>query len=1106
MNFDSKRLATIVAILTLLAACVYAQSTSGDLVGTVYDSTGAVIPNAAVTATNVETGAQTTASATTSGQYRLGNLPVGSYDLKAKASGFSEAEMKAVQVSLNRTATANFTLQVGATSTTVEVSESSVMIDTTTATVENSFGTKQLMDLPVASVGSGVINVALLTAGVGSSGTIGVGTGPSVGGQRPRNNNFTIEGIDNNSRSVTGPLVTLPNDAVAEFSSIQNQYSPDFGHSSGGQFNQVVKSGTNDFHGVAYEYLQNRNLDAADNLATVFGTPPNPRYDQNRFGGQIGGPIKKNKLFFFFNYERNPLGLTADTFYDVPTQAGYDTIAAMPGINQTNLSIWKKYYGTAATATAPGDLPFGSDVLVGPGYAGFGEQDPATAVPVEVGQISTSLPNYQNGSTWITSVDYNLSDKDQLRGRFLVNRYGFIDTAGFPSVFFGTIPANYYLATLSEYHNFSPNLTNEFRFGYNRNSQIYPVFGGQTYPGLDQFPSIIIYELNALLGPDPNAPQYGYQNTYQLTNNLSWVKGKHTLKFGFDGLKWISPQGFTQRARGDYEYAFLSDFLFDYYPDQIAQRSLGEVTYWGNSVILGVYGNDSWKVTPNLTVNLGLRYEYQSVPATEKQQTLNTVSNVPGLITFGEPKAQKKNFMPRIGIAYSPGTSGRTSFRAGFGMNYDVLFDNLGLLTLPPQMNTTVDVTGLNSNTGFLANGGITQSSTAPTLDELRAGTGGYIPDQKRPRSIQWNVGVQHVFHEDYTVELRYLGSRGLFLPMQVQLNRQPTVTAQNALPLYYSAPSQAELDGLTNTQAAVLSAYSAGGNVIPAYLNAGFSGVITSYQPQGGSTYNGLALQVTRRFSKGLQFVGAYTWSHNIDNSTAEVFSTVTTPRRPQDSQNVQADRSDSALDHRHRLTITTVYDMPFFKHSNWFLKNLVGNWEFAPIYTYQTGTVFTVQSGTDTNLNGDSAPDRVFVNPNGVPGTGSGTTALKNTNGDVVAFLANNPNAQYITAPKGTRPNGGRNTGHLRPINNIDLSILKRFNITERYKVEFAGRFSNILNHPQYVGGYISDVSPGPSGAYTATSQRNFLVPSTGSFNDPTQAFSSNPRSIQLSAKFIF
>ena len=214
---------------------------------------------------------------------------------------------------LNKTATANITATVAGTTTTVEVSEQAVTIDTTTAQIQNTFEAKQISDLPETSTGSGVVNLSLLNAGVASGGGIGLGTGPSISGQRPRNNNFTVEGVDNNSKSVTGPLLQIPNDAVDNFTVLQNQFSSEFGHSSGGQFNQTIKSGTNTFHGRLYEYFQNRDLNAQDSqnaLAQVSNgeTPFNPRYDNNRFGGQVGGPIIKNKLFFFTDWEYNPIG------------------------------------------------------------------------------------------------------------------------------------------------------------------------------------------------------------------------------------------------------------------------------------------------------------------------------------------------------------------------------------------------------------------------------------------------------------------------------------------------------------------------------------------------------------------------------------------------------------------------------------------------------------------------------------------------------------------------------------------------------------------------------------------------------------------------------
>jgi Carboxypeptidase regulatory-like domain/TonB dependent receptor len=1126
-RFTTKQIGIIALVTTALCMPLFSQTTSGNLTGTVFDQTGAAVPGATVTATNEATAVASTTTTTSSGQYRINNLLVGKYTISVTASGFTKSELRDVNVTLNQLSTANVTLQVGQAAQSVEVTAEAAVIDTSTAQMQTTYDAKQLQTLGLGSTGpngSGAINLSLLQPGVATSGAIGLGTGPSVGGQRPRNNNFTIEGIDNNNKGVTGPLVQIPNDAVAEFTVIANQFSPQYGHSSGGQFNQVVKSGSNDFHGMLYEYFSNRNLNAADNLNAIEGNPLHPRSDSNRFGGNFGGPIKKDKLFFFVDWEYNPVGQISTTYYSVPTQAGYNALAAIPGINMTNLQQYQKYLGTGPTQTDSAYVNpnvYGANTGAATSQAAFAGLPGTVSIPI--GQVSSALPKYTNYNTGLASVDYSISDKDQLRGRFILERFGQIDNAGFPSSFFTIIPNNNYLVTVSEYHNFSPSLTNELRLGFNRFFQNYSV-PNQQFPGLDQFPSMNVYEgVGSFFGPDPNAPQYTIQNTYQLNDGLNWTKGKHSFQFGFDGFSWISPQSFVQRSRGDYEWSFLSDYMFDYYPDYIAQRSLGGQEYSGNQYLYGVYGNDSWKLLPNFTVNIGLRWEYLTVPIGEQLQTLNQVSSVPGLIVFNKPQPQKDAFMPRIGIAYSPGTSGKTSIRAGFGENYDVLPDNFGLLTEPPQFTTTVDctsgpATGCSAlggpGSGFLANGGILPNTSVgtPTVAALRAGTGGYVPNQTRPKAIQWNFGIQHVFAQNYTFDSEYIGTRGINLPVQIQLNRQPAVNASNALPLYYSAPSQATLDALPNTLSNLLTdtgAIANHANIVPAYYNAGFKGIITSYQPWGNSTYHGWANSLTRRFSNGLQFIGSYTYSHNIDDSTAEVFSTYVTPRRPQNSQNLRPDRSSSALDHRQRFSFATIYDLTAFKNRNWLMRNVVSNWEIAPLFQYQTGTLYTVQSGTDSNLNGDSAPDRVFVNPNGQSGVGSGTSALTNSAGRTVAYLVKNPNAQYIAAPRGTLPTGGRNTGMLPPIDDLDLTLAKNINITERYQVQFAARVFNVLNHPQYVGGFISDVQPATTANGndpTTSLVHNFLIPTTSHFADPTQAFSSNPRTMQLSLKFVF
>ncbi len=1132
-----------VVLALSIPAHVSAQVISGDLVGTVLDKTGATVPGATVEAVNVATGVRYPTTAESSGEYRINNLPAGTYNVTASSPNFAATTVNGFAIELNKTSTLQITLEIKGAVTSIEVSGQAVALDTTTAQLQSTFEGKELSDLPTVSQGSGVLNLSLLSSGVASSGGVGVGSGPSVGGQRPRNNDFTVEGVDNNSKSVTGPLAVIPNDAVSEFAVLQNQFSPEFGHSSGGQFNTIIKSGTNSFHGLAYIYNQNRDYDALDTLAAAGGQgsgplcavnggsfchAPGPRFDQNRIGGNIGGPVLKNKLFFFFNYEYEPLGqagLPAGAC--APDANGYSLINSTAGLSATNVAIFEKY-------VAPGTVPDATSGCASIPWVGFNAATGCTPTTCVTAQgLSFVAPSFTNSHFYVASMDYNISTSDQLRGRYVYNSFIGIDNSPQLPAFFTSVPTKDHLVTINEYHTFTPMLTNELRFGYNRNTSEFSA-GSFTFPGLDSFPNLQFNDLNSLqVGPDPNAPQGGVQNTYQLSEALTWSKGAHTLKFGVEGRKLIAPQVFTQRSRGDYEYNSTLAYFQDLAPDYLAERSNGNSIYYGDQSALYWFVNDNWRIRPNLTLNLGLRYEYTTSPYSERLQALNSAASVPGLITFAAPQWSKNNYAPRIGIAWTPGTSGRTSIRAGFSEAYDTLFDNLGLLTVPPQLGSTndcVQIVGPGgypcASPGFLAAGGILPGAggvnTFPSVAAQRAATSAFLPQfQDLPKSINWSLGVQHTFWSDYTVEVRYVGTRGIHLPAQIQLDRESVVTPTNSLPTYFSAPDQATLDALPLDLATLKANRS---SLIPAFAAAGFGKTITAYEPWASSTYHGLATQVTRRFTKGLQGVLAYTYSHNIDDATAEVFSTVLAPRRAQNSQDIAADRANSILDHRHRVTMTLIYDEPYFKSSNAFLKNTLGNWEIAPIYTYQSGQWVTAQSGIDSNLNGDSAPDRTIFDPTGTKGQGSsvvplcnstvatcpGTPAAANANpAGVVGYLAV-PNAQgnigqYVETGYGALANVGRNTLQLRPIDDIDVTALKRFTITERFKVEFIAGVFNVLNHPQYVAGFINDIAPiGFTG-----SQRSVLIPtsaSTSVFNQPQTNFSSNPRSMQLALKIFF
>jgi hypothetical protein len=387
---------------------------------------------------------------------------------------------------------------------------------------------------------------------------------------------------------------------------------------------------------------------------------------------------------------------------------------------------------------------------------------------------------------------------------------------------------------------------------------------------------------------------------------------------------------------------------------------------------------------------------------------------------------------------------------------------------------------------------------------------------------MTWDIGVQKVFHKDYTFEARYVGTRGVHLWTQTQLNFDPLVSSSNFIPTFVSMPSASTFASLGKNLGQVESYIVPGGTADDPYNSLaayGSAAKMTGYDPEATSIYHGLALQLNRRLANGLNLIVAYTWSHLEDDATATNFSTYLTPRRAQDWQDLKADWASSALDRRQRFTFTPIYEWQPFKNSNWLLKNVIGNWNISGTYTYQSPEYATVQSGLDSNLNDDSAGDRTIINPTGNANVGSGVTPY-NALGQVVvvppdatsaqaaailattvAYVANNSNARYVIAGSGALANGGRNTFPLKPTDNVDAALYKRFSIREGLRFSIGAQFYNLFNHAQYTGGYLSDV-----GSNGYTNSRNDLIPGNPLFGRFDQFYSSNSRKIQLNARFDF
>jgi len=1140
-------------VLLFAVSCVlsaHGQATTGGIRGVVTDQNGAVVSGAQVTLTRKSTGGTQTAQTNTSGQFEFTNLQPGDdYSLSVEAQNFKNMALTEVRVSVNQVTDLPVQLAPGVVTETVTVTAGGAeLVDTTSANLSKAFSSRQVVELAQTTAGpagspAGVNNLALLAPGVTSSGGVGVGTGGSVGGQRPRNNNFMVDGVDNNDKSVTGPQSYISPDEVAEFTLLQNQFSAEFARSNGGNFLTVTKSGTNDFHGTAYGFFRNRYLNALDTIQKNAGVTRDRnsdnfmgRSDYFRGGFNIGGPLPlfhfgeglppaitlgRDKVFFFTSYERVQTGSSIPAGGIVtPTAAGFNIINATPGLSATNRAVFNQFVPVAAAA----DVQQSNCLQTNPH-----PEDCVTVggVAIPLGNVSFPAPNFFKQNHAVINLDYLQSSATQHHVRFTFTNGADIDNIANLPVFFIPIPSKQRLFSYTLIHNFSEKLINETRLAFRRSSQSFPV-PALTFPGLNVFPNITLDDLGLNIGPDPNAPQFGIENNYQIVDNLTMLHGNHTFKFGGD-LRWIiSPQSFSQRVRGDYEYLSTEQFLRDLSPDAFGERNAGNNIYYGNQKVLFAFAQDDWRIRPNFTLNLGVSYSYQQVPlGARTSQVLNSISSVPGVLEFNEPKAQTKNFAPKFGFAWSPdyknglfgklfGESGKSSIRAGFSMGYDYIFDNLYILSNPPQLQQTNDVDTTEDPTpNFLANGGLPDSPVALTdPDVARANTGAWIPDQEVPYSLTWTTSFQRQFGNDWSFEARYVGTRGIHLLSQNRINRQAKVSPEDGrsgLPTFFTAPTQAQLDALTLS----LDDIDARSSYVPRFANAGFNDAsVVAFLSDGNSTYHGGSVQVTKRFSRGFQMTSAYTFSHLIDDTTAEVFSTVLSPRRVEDFQNLRRERADSALDHRHRFVTSWIYEVPWFAKSNGLTRTLLGGFNIAGTYSYETGERITVRSGNDANLNGDNAGDRAILNPNGTEGVGSSVTPLcriaacefdedGNVIGTVVGYLANNPNARYIQTGDGAVSNIGRNTFLLPAINNFDFSIFKNFRIGESKFIQIRADFFNAFNHPQYVPGSVNSVDPVGTTGLTTLNQVN---PLTTDFLNPSQVLSSNPRVIQLAARFNF
>ena len=1125
------------SLLALLAISIWsgvavAQTTTGALRGQVVDPSGAVLSVVEVTLTNQETGVVSRISTTSAGTYSFPSLIPGQYRLSVEAKGFKGFVKKDIQVVANRDNVADAKLTLGVATETIEVSGGAVQVDTGSSELNHGFDARDV-ELPNAggTLNNSPLNLAVLAANVVAQpgGTMGVGG--SVGGTRPRDNNFTVDGVDDNNLVNTGPNSTVIPDAVAEFNLTTNQFSAEYGHSAGGQFSVVSKTGTNSWHGSGEWYNQNRNYNSLDNLtknAVAAGTlPGKPAFDNNRFGGTVGGPIIKGKLFVFGAYEYTTLhGQGTPTPLVQPTASGLTTLQSLAA-DSAVLGILKNFPVAPKAFADPTRFPI------------------VNGTPIPTGDLVLISPVGQKEHDAQINTDYSRGNH-QFGTRFLLNQASFIVPVNSTQAAFNQtqLLRNRKIA-LSDVWTINSRLVNDARLQYSFYSL------ASVNPCGACPPDVTIRETGQnTIGPTDRQTQK--QNTYQVLDTFSWALGKHTFKFGGQYNHFIFPQFFLSRSNGDYWYATLSEFVNDQQSNTLGRtlRGAGSGTFLGTQSAFYGFVQDDFKVTPRLTLNLGARYEFWTNPVGGNAQALNAISNVPGVIAFGVPKTDKNNIAPRVGFAYDPTGRGKTSIRGGFGIAYDVKFQNFASITLPPQQQSELNPISACTLTpqpawcnqpnhaGFLAGGGLPQTYVPPADQAAaRALTTSYIDDTVMPKILTWSLGVQHELYHNASVEVRYLGTRGLLLPVQFRRNKESAFDAGIA-----PIPTFLKLADVPATWSASTPTDTPFNNFNPnQYAPFGFRGNITSDPPYGSSIYHAASVGFTQRSRYGMSVNANYTYSHTIDNGTNEFFTSLLNPRRAQDTRRLSEDRANSDLDVRHKLALSWTYAVPNVKSDNRWVKAFVNGFQLGSVFLAQTGQPVTLQSGGDANGNGDSAGDRVVLNSFGAGRTGSDAYAVCALPGNVtglsnggpgafntptgvsagggcfdpsdptgntffpaIGYTPVNANARYVVAGPGAKTTVGRNSLNTPGFGVLSLSLSKNFHFTEgKYLTAKIDAF-NILNHPSYAlsNGNVFN----SAGITTATTTQGFVQPTDANFLQPSKFFSGGIRSMTASLKFVF
>jgi hypothetical protein len=1142
-----------------------AQTGEGRILGTVTDAQGKVVVGAKVTVTNVGTSVARNLVSNQVGDYVAPNLQAGIYNISAEASGFKKVVHENVRLEVGSDVRMDFQLVPGMLNETVRVTAEAPLITTTNDNIGGTLSNKEINDLPLN--GRDYQNLVVLRPGVMRFPGGGFESIAS-NGMRPEDNNFVLDGTDDNDPYYSGNIINaegvqgtpgsiLPIDAIQEFNTEENP-PPDTGWKPGATINIGLKSGTNELHGTAYGFERNNWLDARN----WFNTKPDPQIAlrQHQFGGTLGGPILHDKTFYFLAYEgvRGFISNAGTAFSPATTSLGGDPTNSIPdAIADLNA------HGISTINPLSANL-IGMGMFTGNGpYPGLFPVNDGTN-PLGPTAVSTGFPNVNRSDTGVAKVDHHFSPTETLSGHYLVGNSNQIeqDFTILQPEWRSESQIMAQVLGISLVSTPTGNWVNEARFGFSNfwqkiqavDHDVNPLTGYGLNTGVTNSLNFGLPEIDignfTQLGNASGWPLFTTPNrTFQFSDGVSYTHGGHTFKFGGEIRRGSTDNVRNRTGKGRVEFLGgatpgfpidpttglttstpLEDFLagFPTTGKIFVGNSERKVHLWS----FAWYVADDWRVTPRLSVNLGLRYELNTV-IKEDHNLLGNFDPAVGLEQVGvnikSPyDGDHNNFAPRVGIAWDPWGHSKTVFRAGVGVNYEIphisLFigqNGVDCCTTPGLNDIPTGAIGSNIPGNIVATGLTVSPTWADTMtpifpvatatlncDPTQGGTPcdilGVTRHLRTPYVVSWNANIQQAIGSTTSVQIGYVGNAGIKLYSVRDINQVNQAnddgSEQFGRPFTFDCP--APIGG------------GAGGPCFP------FLGFVNFLQNGYHSSYNGLQITATQRVWHGLNFLAGYTWSHSIDDATNN------RSLSPQNSLRPDLERGSSDFDLRQRFTLALTYALPSIKSK----LQLLEGWQVNSIVTLQTGTPYSVvdgiQVGDDISLTGEFN-DRwdFFGNPNDFKAIPTGIPFFPGTtNGNCLAKAqaldAGNPAQPFtsslgtfgcyakgssimIPPPVGTFGTMGRNLFRGPGFHNWDFSLVKDTRLGERVKMELRAEFFNILNHPQFANPEASTLlneDPSVPGAFGASS----ATPDVGAANPVIGT--GGPRNIQLGLKFIF